>query len=112
VARLADTAGTAEWRVPAKKLNAVKGSEGALLVYADRLVYESATPGASRTWRDADIRSVSTAGPFEFTLESFEQDGVFHFQLKEPLDAARYQALWLRLNRPKGLSLIPTTKEN
>jgi len=37
--------------------------------------------------------------------------GVEEFQLKAPLDPAKYEALWLRLNRPKGLELISTKKE-
>ncbi|MBI5281233.1 MAG: hypothetical protein HY858_06070 [Candidatus Solibacter usitatus] len=112
VARLGDLSGTPEWRVPVKRVRAIRGSEGVLAVFPERIVYKTAVTGESRTWRDADIRNVSSSGPFDFALDSLEKDGTFSFQLKQALDPARYEALWRRLNRPRGLSLISTTKEN
>ena len=104
-AHLADTAGTPQWSLPAKHVKAIQGSEGILHVFETKLVYESKRPAQSRTWRIAGLPNISTAHPYHFSI------GAEEFQLKQPLDPARYEALWLRLNRPKGLELISTTKE-
>ncbi|MBI5084589.1 MAG: hypothetical protein HZB13_08335 [Acidobacteria bacterium] len=112
VARLGDLSGTAQWQIPVKRVRAIRGSEGVLAVFEDRVVYKTAVTGESRTWRDSDIRNVSSSGPFDFALDSLEKGGTFSFQLKQALDPAQYEALWRRLNRPRGLSLISTTKEN
>jgi len=105
IARLADTTGTPQWSLPAKHVKAIQGSEGVLHVFEYKIVYKSKRPAQSRTWRVADLPNISTAGPYQFSL------GAEEFQLKAPLDAAKYEALWLRLNRPKGLELISTKKE-
>lgn len=112
VARLADAAGAPLWTLAVKRLGAVRGSEGTLLVLAEGIVYKTETPWQSRTWRDSDIDNISTSGPFELSVTTLERNGVFHFQLKQTLHRERYEALWHRLNRPKGLALISTTKEN
>lgn len=109
VSRLAETPATPLWTIAVKRLGAVRGTEGTLEVYADQVVYRSARVGASRTWRDSDLREVSSAGPYELTVETFEKKGRFEFQLKQRLDVARFEALWKRLNRPRGLELISTT---
>ena len=111
IARLADAAGTPQWSLPVKRLGALRGSEGTLLVFEDRVVYQSATTLASRTWRDADIQNISTSSPLEFSLTTLERNGTFHFQLKQTLDRERFDALWHRLNRPRGLDLIKTNEE-
>lgn len=105
IARLADSKGTPEWSLPAKHVKAIRGSEGVLHIFEAKVVYQSPRPAQSRTWRWSDITNVSSSGPYQFSL------GAEEFQLKAPLDAARYEALWLRLNRPKGLELISTKKE-
>ncbi len=105
MARLADTTGTPEWSLPAKHVKTIQGSEGVLHIFENKIVYESKRPAQSRTWRAADLPNISTAGPYQFSIGGEE------FQLKAPLDPARYEALWLRLNRPKGLELISTRKE-
>ncbi|HEY3444467.1 MAG TPA: hypothetical protein VGK29_27195 [Paludibaculum sp.] len=105
IARLADTTGTPQWSLPAKHVKAIQGSEGVLHIFEDKIVYESKRPAQSRTWRIADLPNISTAGPYQFSF------GVEEFQLKAPLDPAKYEALWLSLNRPKGLELISTKKE-
>ena len=104
-ARLADTTGTPQWSLPAKHVKAIQGSEGTLHVFETKLVYESKRPAQSRTWRIADLPNISTAGPYQLSI------GAEEFQLKQSLDPARYEALWLRLNQPKGLELISTKKE-
>jgi len=112
VARLAETrTETPLYEIPVKRLGAVRGSEGRLAVYADRVVYRTAAPGASRTWRDADLKEVSSADPHALTVETFERGGRFDFQLKQRLDRAAFDALWMRLNRPCGLDLISTERK-
>ncbi len=41
-------------------------------VGAMRLSYKSAKQGESRTWRYKDIDSISTSGPFQLTVTTFE----------------------------------------
>ena len=83
VARLADAAGAPLWTLAVKRLGAVRGSEGTLLVLAEGIVYKTETPWQSRTWRDSDIDNISTSGPFELSVTTLERNGVFHFQLKQ-----------------------------
>ena len=112
IVRLADMRGTPLWQLPVKRLGAIRGTEGTLAVFPDRVVYHSSTPWASRTWRDADIDNLSTAGPFQLTVTTFEHGGTFEFQLRQSLPPEQYQALWLRLNRPKGLAILSNLKES
>jgi hypothetical protein len=35
----------------------------------------------------------------------------FNFQLKQPLDEARYNDLWLRLERSKGLQILDSYRQ-
>lgn len=112
VVRLADMDGQPLWQLPVKRLAALRGTEGTLAVFPDRIVYHSPTPWASRTWRDADIEAISTSGPFQLTITTLEHGGTFHFQLRHSLPPERYQALWLRLNRPKGLAILNNSKES
>lgn len=93
-----------EWSMPVKHLYRMGGSQGELVVGADRIVYRTAKPGDSRTWRFEDIESISTGGRFSLTLTTFERSRVqygsrkdFHFQLKEAMPEARFQALWRKL---------------
>jgi hypothetical protein len=110
VAALPDERVKAEWEIPVKLTGRFGGADGVLKFAADRVVFESARAGRSRTWRWRDIDNLSSAGPFELTLVSFERARThygnrkgFHFQLKQPLAEERYNGLWRRLNREKGL---------
>jgi hypothetical protein len=105
-------AGTPLWQIPVKQLGAIRGTQGILAVYAGRVVYKSEKPFTSRTWRDEDLESVSSADPFQLTVTTREIGGTFNFQLRQSLPEDGYQSLWLRLNRPKGLTLISDRKEN
>lgn len=113
VARLADGDVTPLWQLPVKLLGRVGGSHGALIVGAERLVYRSGRAGESRTWRYQDVESVSSSGPFQLSVTTFERARshygsrkAFNFQLKQPLAEARYDDLWRRLHRSKGLKLL------
>jgi hypothetical protein len=113
VAALSDQPALTLWEVPVKRLGTIRGSEGVLRVASDRIVYSTDQEGQSRTWRYQDIDNISTSGPFEVTVTTFERSQrhygsrkAFNFQLKQPLDEARFDHLWRRLNRSKGLDFL------
>jgi hypothetical protein len=113
VGRLADSDLAPLWQLPVKLLGRVGGSHGVLIAGAERLVYRAERPGDSRTWRLKDIESVSSSGPFELSVVTYERArsqfgsrSAFRFQLKEPLAQERYDELWRRLNQAKGLRVL------
>ncbi len=102
VAALPDTDVHALWRMAAK----LGRTQGGLIVAEDRIVYQTSASGESRTWRFADIDSVSTGGLFDLSITTLERSGwwhagptEFHFELKEALQEDRYNELWRRINR-------------
>jgi hypothetical protein len=113
VAALANDQVKALWEVPAKLLHGTGGSHGAIVVGADHVVYQTESPEQSRTWRTKDIDMVSSSGPFDLTITTFELAGSnyaghkdFHFVLKRPLADAEYDGLWRRVNQAKGLQIL------
>ena len=101
VVELADSPSELRWAVPVKRTGFIRGSEGILEIGRERVVYRSGKAGESRTWRYSDLDSVSSSGPFELTLTTYERSKKdygslrsFSFQLKEPLDQSKYDALW------------------
>jgi hypothetical protein len=104
VAALAEGPAQPEWQIPAKLLHATGGFQGVILVGRDRVVFRTTTDGQSRTWRIGDIDSVSSSGPFDFTITTYEND--FRFELKQVLPEARYEELWRTVNRAKGLQIL------
>jgi hypothetical protein len=108
VVRLADEQVQPLWSMPVKQLGRIKGTEGELIFGADRIVYKTAAKDTSRTWRYSDIDNISTSGPFQLTVTTFERAKAhpgnlkaFNFQLKQPLEEARYNDLSRRLNHNK-----------
>jgi hypothetical protein len=106
------------WEIPVKHLLRFGGDEGVLQVGASEIVYKSARPRESRTWRYADIDNISSSGPFQLGITTFERAKLdygsrkeFNFELKQRLDDARYNDLWLRLNRSKGLRVLNSYRE-
>jgi len=100
------------WQLPVKRLLRFSGSEGVLVVAEDQIRYRSDKPGQSRAWLFSDIDSISTSDPYQFTVTSFERARghygdrkSFNFQLKQPLSEERYNELWLRLEKSKGLQI-------
>jgi hypothetical protein len=94
------------WQVPAKQLSRLGGSEGVVLIGSNAIVYNSDETDASRTWRFQDIDNISSAGPFNLSVTTFELDNgshggrrTFRFQLKKPLPESQYNSLWQRLNQ-------------
>jgi hypothetical protein len=77
------------------------------------VVFRADAPQQSRTWRIGDIDNVSSSGPFDLTITTFERAGTsyaghkdFHFALKRPLAEAEYNALWATVNQAKGLKIL------
>jgi hypothetical protein len=108
VAELAQPAGAALWSMPAKHEGRA-GSLGTLDVTPETIGYRTGAKYESRTWRYADIAGVSSSGPFQLTVTTFElapaQYGGrkdFNFELQQPMTEARYDELWLQVERKNG----------
>jgi hypothetical protein len=119
VAAVADDQTQPLWEIPVKLLGRVTGSEGVLQVGADRIVYKTTRKEQSRTWRYGDIENISTSGPFQLTFTTYERAKThygnlkgFDFQLKQALDEKRFNLLWRRLNRDKGLELLTSAQQH
>jgi hypothetical protein len=113
VAAVPDHLSNILWEIPVKHLLRFDGDEGSLQVGADAIVYRSAHKDESRTWRYEDIENISNSGPFDLTITTFERAKThygnlkgFNFELKQRLEEARYNELWLRLNQSKGLKIL------
>ena len=107
------------WEIPVKHLLRFGGDEGVLQVGSDEIVYRSAKKSESRTWRYQDIDSIGSSGLFQLTITTFERAKThygnlkgFNFELKQPLEEARYNDLWLRLNQSKGLKILTSYREH
>jgi hypothetical protein len=119
VAVIPDRVSNVLWEIPVKHLLRFGGDEGVLQVGPDEIVYKSAKPGESRTWRYQDIDNIGSSGPFQLTITTFERAKLhygdrkgFNFELKQPLEEARYNDLWLRLNQSKGLQILTMYREH
>jgi hypothetical protein len=106
------------WELPVKHLLRIAGTEGMLIAAQDRIVYKAGRPGDSRTWYLEDIDSVSASGPFQLTITGFERARAhygdrkgFNFELKLPLAEDRYNDLWRRVERAKGLEQAAAAAE-
>jgi hypothetical protein len=88
--------------IPVKHLGHTFGTQGTLAIGDETIVYSTAAPNDSRTWRYSDIQSVSSSGPFQLTITTFERTNGFNFQLKEPITEARYNQLWLEIEKRNG----------
>jgi hypothetical protein len=118
VAEIPDRVVAVLWEIPVKHLLRFGGDEGVLQVGADEIVYKSERSTESRTWRFQDIENVSTSGPFQLTITTFERAKThygslkgFNFELKQQLEEAHYNDLWLRLNQAKGLKVLSAYRE-
>lgn len=113
VALIPDHISNVLWEIPVKHLLRFGGDEGVIQVGPDEIVYKSAKPAESRTWRYQDVDSISSSGPFQLTITTFERAKThygnlkgFNFELKRQLEDTRYNDLWLRLNQSKGLKIL------
>ena len=118
VAAVADSQPGMLWEIPVKLLGTIQGSEGILQVGSDRIVYKTDRPRQSRTWRYQDIENVSTSDRYQLTITTYERAKShygstkgFNFQLKQPLEEKRFDALWERLNQDKGLQFLTSIEE-
>jgi len=93
-----DAFGLSGERIAAKHLGTIQGSQGALIFAEDAIAWESSRDG--RRWRYRDIRNISSSGPFQLTITTFEKQ--FDFQLKEALSETRYNRIWLDFERKNG----------
>ena len=119
VAVVADSPSDVLWEIPVKRLVGWGGDEGVLQVGATEIVYKSANPKASRTWRYEDIDNVSSSDQFGLTITTFERAKLdygsrkqFSFRLKQRLEETRYNDLWLRLNQSKGLRVLEAYRKD
>jgi len=108
VAELADHP-SGGWSAPAKHLKPITGSEGVLTFASDHIVYATDAKADSRTWRYSDIDNISSSGPFQLTITTYERAKShygdrkeFNFQLKQALNEARYNQLWLDIQIKNG----------
>lgn len=113
VAALPDDQVKALWQAPTKLLLWRGGPQGNIVIGPDRVVFQTKSPQQSRTWRITDIDIVSSSGPFDLTITTFERAAGnyagrkdFHFALKHPLGEAEYNTLWTKVNQAKGLTIL------
>lgn len=104
--------GDVRYEFPVKHLGTLSGQQGHLF-FTDRWVVLQAAQGTdatgrNRTWRYSDLESISSSGPYELALTTYEQQRfhyasrhVYRFQLKEPIAPENYDALWRFVNRKK-----------
>jgi hypothetical protein len=105
----AGAAGGGFWSIPAKHQRRLTGTEGMLSFGSDTIVYFTTAKDDSRTWRYSDIDSISSSGPFQLTITTFERALAhygdrkgFNFQLKAPITESTYNELWLQIERKNG----------
>lgn len=118
VAAIPDRPSSVLFEIPVKHLLRFGGDEGLLQVGPNAIVYKSAKNEESRTWRYQDIENISNSGPFQLTITTFERAKThygnlkgFNFELKQRLEEARYNDMWLRLNQSKGLQVLNSYRE-
>jgi hypothetical protein len=103
VIALAEERANVLWKIPVKLRQGFGGSEGVLVVASDAVLYSSPEKGESRTWLFAEIDNISSSGPYDMSVTTFERSKAdrktFNFQLKQRLDERQYNALWRRLNQ-------------
>ena len=100
VAAVGEAIGPPTFSVPVKHLRPIVGSEGILEFGAEAIVYSTPAKTESRTWRYSDIESIASSGPFQLSITTLEKG--FNFQLKQPITEARYNDLWLQIEKKNG----------
>ena len=100
VAAVGQALGPPTRAVPVKHLRPIVGSEGTLEFGAEAIVYSTPAKAESRAWRYSDIETIASSGPFQLTITTLEKG--FNFQLKQPITEARYNQLWLQIEKKNG----------
>ncbi len=93
------------FEVPVKHLHGFGGCEGMLVFTPETVSYSTEHVKDARVWRlDRDVESVWSSSPYHLELHvydnnrrEFRRTRVYKFDLKQPLDPARYRDLKLRL---------------
>lgn len=100
------------WEIAVKYLHRVRR------VGVDEIVYTPAKRYETSTWRFEDIEKISSSGPPQLTITTFEDAKThsdnrreFSFELNQRLEEARYNDLWLRLNRSRAPDPQTRTRE-
>ena len=100
------------YEFPVKHLGGISGNQGRLLFTDEGVMYQSEAKDASRNWRYQDVESIASAGIYDLTLTTYEQQKfhyasrrVYNFQLKRGLPQETYDELWRFVNQKKGLGL-------
>jgi hypothetical protein len=108
VAALDGETGVPAWTFAVKHCGRAS-SEGILTIGSDAVIYSTPAKDSSRTWRYSDIDNISSSGPFQLTITTFERDRnslgdrrEFDFELKEKITEAAYNAIWLRIQQKTG----------
>jgi hypothetical protein len=105
--RVAPESANPLYEIPVKHLHTLGGCEGTLSFTGDALIYRTSHQRDARDWRiGVDVESVWSRNPYELEVHVYERNArefsrtrVYHFALKEPLDAEFYRGLKLRLYR-------------
>jgi len=96
------------YRIPVKHVRVRHGSNGDLLLFRDRLVYQADRLDASRSWRFGDVASVLALDRYRLEVTTYEGGGgdtrPFTFQLKTDLPRGFYDTLWAAVNPPAPLT--------
>ena len=92
------------FRVPVKPERQGRGSDGALLMYDDALVYTTEHRAEGRYWRFKDLFAVLPLDREQLEILAYEGGAgelrPFTFQLKADLPEPFVRALWDRVNPP------------
>ena len=104
--------GKAIYEFPVKHLGGRGGNQGRLLFTDQLVMYQSDQKDANRNWCYQDLESIASAGIYDLTLTTYEQQKfhyasrrVYNFQLKRGLTPETYDELWRFVNQKKGLGL-------
>jgi hypothetical protein len=108
VAELPPPPGGAAWSLQVKHVGRA-GSLGTLELTPETIAYRTPAKDESRTWRYTDIANISSSGPFQLTITTFELAPAhyggrrdFNFELQQPITEARYNRLWLQVEMKNG----------
>ena len=100
--------GSAVWSLPVKHVGRA-GSQGALELAAETIAYRTPAKDEARTWRYTDVAGVSSSGPFQLTITTFERAPAhfggrkdFNFELQQPISEDKYNELWLLVETKNG----------
>ena len=90
--------------VPVKLRQRLRGSDGVLQLYDDRLVYVTERAEHGRAWRPVDLRTVYQPNRHRLNIDAYEGGGdhtrTFSFDLKQPLPAGFLDSIWQWLHTP------------